>query len=899
MAGADIGPRIGIDGESEFRKQLNNINTAIRTLGTEMKKVTSDFAENANGQEALTAKNRVLSESLEAQKKKLSEASKALDEAKTKFGENSNEALKWQQVIYRTQTSINGLEKEIRENDAALDEMDQGVRDAQTGLKDFNLTSINMSLRTLGTELQKVSSEFVENANGQQALIAKNKVLNATVDEQKRKLSAIGKALDDAKTKFGENSNEVMKWQQEMNRTQTTINKLEREIKQNDTALDEMEKGLRDAESGMKKFEDSAEDAEESTSGLGDAIAEGFAAGVVVSAIQQIADAIVNLVDETEEYRRIMASLEMSSEKAGYSAQQTADTYRQLYGVLGDDQTSVTTTANLQALELSQKKLTDMTNGAIGAWATYGDSIPIDGLAEAINETVKAGTVTGTFADVLNWAGTSEDDFNKKLASCKTESERANLILQELADQGLIKAGEGWQQNNKDIVAVNQASADLQGTMAAFGEIVAPAVAAVKNAFNDVLQVILNLVQAFQNGGISGFAEELGNVFSNITSSISGNMGSFVEMGGKILDGITQGIQVAAPILLDGMLQIFTQIGENLPQYLSMILDKIQALGDMLSELAPIFVQKGFEMLSALVQGITNALPTLIEKVPQIVITFANIINDNFPMILLKGVQLLGQFLAGILKAIPTLVANIPQIIHAIISVIFAYNWTNLGKTIMNNFKNGINLMKEAVKNAGKNIFNAVKNAIQNLPTTLLNIGKSAVNGFKNILNNGAGLARAAAGKIGTAVVNALKSIPSKMINIGKNIVKGLWSGIGNMTDWIISKIKGFGDSVVSGLKKFFKIKSPSRVMRDEVGVFLAQGIGVGFEKEIPGVTKEMQKSLENMIAGTQKITATAQNSFHVGIDYEKLAGMLNSKGIYLNGRLVGRELKEMGFVVG
>ena len=137
------------------------------------------------------------------------------------------------------------------------------------------------------------------------------------------------------------------------------------------------------------------------------------------------------------------------------------------------------------------------------------------------------------------------------------------------------------------------------------------------------------------------------------------------------------------------------------------------------------------------------------------------------------------------------------------------------------------------------------------------------------------------------------------MISIGKDIVKGLWSGIGNMTDWVINKIKGFGDSVLSGLKKFFKIKSPSRVMRDEIGIYLAQGIGVGFDKEMTSVTRDMQQSLERMLSGTQKITATAQNSFQVGIDYEKLAGIINTKGIYLNGRLVGRELKEMGFVVG
>ena len=129
----------------------------------------------------------------------------------------------------------------------------------------------------------------------------------------------------------------------------------------------------------------------------------GAAAGVLAGAAA--------LVPATEEYRKIMASLESSSELAGYTAEQTEETYRQLYGVLGDDQTAATTTANLQALGLSQQQLTELTNGAIGAWAKYGDSIPIDGLAESINETVKAGQVTGTFADVLNWGALQGETF--------------------------------------------------------------------------------------------------------------------------------------------------------------------------------------------------------------------------------------------------------------------------------------------------------------------------------------------------------------------------------------------------------------------------------------------------------------------------------------------------------
>ena len=176
----------------------------------------------------------------------------------------------------------------------------------------------------------------------------------------------------------------------------------------------------------------------------------------------------------TAEYRKIMGSLEVSSQNAGYTAEQTAESYRTLYGVLADDQTAATTTANLQALGLSQEELSTIIEGTIGAWATYGDSIPIDGLAESINETVKTSTVTGTFADMLNWAGTSEDAFNEKLAACGSESERVNLVMQEMANQGLVDAGKKWQENNKNLVDGNKATADFQQATAELADTVAP-----------------------------------------------------------------------------------------------------------------------------------------------------------------------------------------------------------------------------------------------------------------------------------------------------------------------------------------------------------------------------------------------------------------------------------------
>src|SRR5699024_4926095 len=137
-----------------------------------------------------------------------------------------------------------------------------------------------------------------------------------------------------------------------------------------------------------------------------------------------------------------------------------------------------------------------------GAWATYGDSIPIDGLAEAINETVQTGTVTGTLADMLNWAGTSEDDFNEKLKACSTESERANLILQEMASQGLTQAGQAWQEQNAGLVEANNATALYQQNAAALSESIGPMFTAIQTAGAQLLGVLAQIAGAFDFSAI-------------------------------------------------------------------------------------------------------------------------------------------------------------------------------------------------------------------------------------------------------------------------------------------------------------------------------------------------------------------------------------------------------------
>jgi hypothetical protein len=362
---------------------------------------------------------------------------------------------------------------------------------------------------------------------------------NTELLRQKQELLARAIGETEEKLKKLENAEKLVQEQfKEGKISQDQYNALRREIVAAEMSLDNLKdeaKKTEDAINGVdeKPVEEvakAAKEAEKSIEGAGKEASnfkELLKAEAVVEGAKSIIGALKDVAEETKEYKKIMGSLEVSSERAGYGAEETGEVFKELYGVLGDDQTAATTTANLQALGLSQERLKEMTNAAIGAWASYGDSIPIDGLAESINETIKAGTVTGTFADVLNWAAlenetfgvslkentkaneewnkavseaeTAEDYFNLALQDASTEAERANLVMQMLADQGLTEAGKAWKENNKSLVENNQANAELQEQMAELGEKVMPIVTSVIEKVAELLEWFNGLDEDTQN----------------------------------------------------------------------------------------------------------------------------------------------------------------------------------------------------------------------------------------------------------------------------------------------------------------------------------------------------------------------------------------------------------------
>ncbi len=192
------------------------------------------------------------------------------------------------------------------------------------------------------------------------------------------------------------------------------------------------------------------------------------AMGVGVAGATALTTAFIALDGATEEYRIAQGKLNTAYEAAGYSAQTATQAYRDFYGILGDTDTATEASQLLSELVENEKDISTWTRIAAGVHGKWGNSLPIEGLIEASNETVKVGQVTGQLADALNWAGIMEDDFNEKLSACRSESERYNLVMDTLA-QTYEGAADAFYRNNKQLVASNKQQTALQEMTAGLG----------------------------------------------------------------------------------------------------------------------------------------------------------------------------------------------------------------------------------------------------------------------------------------------------------------------------------------------------------------------------------------------------------------------------------------------
>ncbi len=656
----DIGPKIGIDGEAEFRKQLGNINQQLKTLGSEMKAVTSAFEAGDRSEAALGAQSEVLNRQIEAQEQKLAQLRKGLDAAADKYGENDTKTLRWAQAVNDATADLNKMKSALSKTDGDMDDL----------------------------------SDTTEQA---------------------------GEAAERTGGKFG----------------------------------------------SMKVA-------------LGNLVSSGIQAAA--SAIGNAVKSLFSLDEATEEYRVAQGKLNTAFEAAGYSTDQAGKAYTDFYKILGDTDTATEASQLLAKLALSSEDMSKWTNVAAGVWGTFGDSLPIEGLIESANETAKVGKVTGSLADALNWAGISEDAFNKQLEAAGSEAGRNQLIMNTLS-QTYDGAAEAFWQNNEALVQARENQALMDASLSGLGETISK----VKTQLSsELFPALTQLIDAF-NGiltGAPGAGDAMAQAVSQIVSTVAEKLPEFLGTGAQIVSALLSGI------------------AQSLPEIAAAGAEVVGGLISSVTEKTPELIQQGGQVLMDLVQGFSQQLPVWIAAAGDALVAFFQFLGDNAPALIEQGADILGELALGIVNAIPDLVAQLPKIISAIVSFL-------------------LSSLPQIAESGARLLAELAVGIVGNIPELLASVLK-----------------------VRESIQDGLNALIGEIPEIGKNIVRGLLEGITSSAAWLTGKLKEWCGSVLDGVKSFFGIHSPSAVFRDEVGRFMAQGIGVGFEREMSGVAAQMQRSI-------------------------------------------------------
>lgn len=733
------------------------------------------------------------------------------------------------------------------------------------------------------SEFKAVSSSMDDWSKSTDGISAKLKQLDSNLKSQKTILSNLEAQYEAVVAEQGEGSAAADRLKVAINNQKAAINQTEKQISNYEDSLAEVAEAEKTAaktgKSVSEVLEEMGNEAEEAEGGftvLKGAIAT-FAGNMLTGFVGAVKDGISNLIglaEETREYRTELGKLETAFTTAGHTTKTAEKTYKDLYAVLGDEGQSVEAANHLAKLCDTEKELSDWTNIAAGVYGTFGSSLPIEGLAEAANETAKVGQVTGGLADALNWAGVSEDDFNEKLSKCNNEQERQKLITDTL--NGLYsEAAEKYKETNKSVMDANRANSDYTDTLATLGEKVEPVTTAVKEGFNKVLQKLLELVEGVD---ISKFTGAIQEGFTVITDTV---IPAVIEGFGWILDNkdsIIAGLAgIAAGFVAFKVASLITTVANALKGM--SVQTALAAAKQWLLNTA--LLANPIGLIVALIAGLVTAFVVLWKKsdsfrnfwlklwekvqsaCSKAIKAISKFFTETVPKALDKMITFFSQlpskiwkWLSNVISKVSTWAGNMSakakdaatKFVNKIIDYVKqlpskVWTWlVNVVSKVLTWRQNMINKAKEVALGFINKIIDYVKQLPSKIGTWLTNAVSKVTSWGSSLASKG----KAAALKLLTAVVEKVKEIPSKLKSIGTDIVKGLWNGISNAVSWLKSKIKGFVGDVTGWLKKFFKIGSPSKLMETEIGKWLPKGIAVGIDKNAKSVLKSMRNLAMN-----------------------------------------------------
>lgn len=403
-----------------------------------------------------------------------------------------------------------------------------------------DISQFSKATQDMNRYISQVNSEFKlatagmgkwsDSADG---LKAKLTQLNGVLQAEEQKLQNLEDSLADLEAQGKGNTKEADKLRIAINNQQAVVVKTKKDIERYNESLAEMEEAGVDTREALEKLNQEQEELKANAKELGGKTLNGVSvglAGIAAACVGAIAG-LSNLVENTKELRKQMGQLEASFEVAGLGAENAEKTFKTLYGVLGDEGKATEASLHLAQIAKDEKELAEYTDILTGVYARYGDTLPVEALAEAINHSGELGSVQGVLADAIEWSGGNVEEFNEKLAALNTEEER-NALIKETLNGIYDESAEKYKEVNADVTAANEAQAEYNATMAGIAEKAQPAMTQFKLSMVGVLQSVM---EKFSEADIEGLVGKVSGAIETLSTKYLPPLISSIEW---VLDNI-------------------------------------------------------------------------------------------------------------------------------------------------------------------------------------------------------------------------------------------------------------------------------------------------------------------------------------------------------------------------
>lgn len=793
---AGFGGAIKLQGESEYRAALNRISQNLREVGSEMKVVSSQYAKSDNSQAALTARTEALNNKMAVQKEKLSVLNAQYRAMSAQY------------------TANNTKHKELV---ASYDAEKQ------------KLTQIES---TLG----KTSPEY---------------------QAQAKVVANLARDVDKSSAAINANEITMSKMRTQMNNAQADINKTDSEIKSLSPDMDKAGKAASELGDETAKSGRQAQEASGGYTVFKNVLANlaSSAIGAAVNGLKNLGSAVLNVgkqaIEAYSQNEQLVGGVQTLFKDSAGIVQDYANNAYKAAGMSANEYMDTVTsfTASLiQSLGGDTKAAAELGNTAVQDMSDNANKMGTD-----------IGSIQQTYQSLARGNYAMLDNLKLGYGGTKAEMERLMADAEKLTGEhytvgdfgDTVKAIHAVQtQMGITGTTANEASTTIEGSMNAMKASWQNLLAGMSDSGANMDGLIANLVDS-----VNTFAS---NIMPRIAPLINGMVTTAVQLLPQAVNMITSQllplITAQIPSIVSGLSQVVQAIVAALPQIMSALTAALPQIVQALLTLLPQLIDAGMQMLTSLIQGITEALPTLIAMLPTIIQQAASVVLANLPLIIQAGVQLLLALVNGIVEALPQLIQMLPGIVMQITDVLL----NNLPLLVTA----GIQILIALIQG----ITQAIPQLVAMLPQIVVKIVGTLSAHLPEILSTGlqmmvqlaAGIVRgignvvSGAMSVVSSIVGALRQAPSMVLDVGTNIVRGLWQGIQNSVGWLRDKVSGWVHGIMQDIKGFFGIHSPSRVMRDEVGKYLAEGIGVGFEDEMGAVSKQMQDAMPSTDAFAQ-----------------------------------------------